>query len=114
MHELSISQAICSTAKSHAGEGQRIKRIVVEYGPFCGIVPESLDYCFSITAEQMGLDDARLELRVLSAKATCQGCNARFDVESMWESCQSCGYFPVTVEGGRELRVSELEVEEVS
>lgn len=114
MHELSISQAICSTAKSLASEDQRIKRIVVEYGPFCGVVPESLDYCFSIIAEQMGLAGASLELRILSAKATCQACNARFIVESMWEPCRSCGHFPVTVEGGRDLRVMQIEVEEVS
>jgi hydrogenase nickel incorporation protein HypA/HybF len=113
MHELMLSHNICRVAREHLGPGRRLLKVVVECGPLCGVVGEALEACFELTAAEAGVAGARLELRMLRAAATCPGCDARFDVGSMWDVCPACGYVPVTVDGGRELRVAEIEVDDV-
>ena len=112
MHELMLAQQICRVARDHMGAGQRLVKVVVECGPMSGVVPEALEHCFPIAASSSGLDGARLELMRLTASAVCPGCGCRAEVETMWDDCPSCGYLPLTVHDGRELRVVELEVKE--
>ncbi len=112
MHELSLAYSICDTVAAHVNAGQRVRSIVVECGPLCGVVPESLTFGFSIAAESAGLQDAKLELRLLKTTATCPACGNRFEVDSMWATCIQCGHSPLTIEGGRDLRVKEIEIEE--
>ncbi len=112
MHELSLAYSICETVAAHVGTGQQVRSIVVECGPLCGVVPEALTFGFSIAAESAGLQDAILDLRLLKAVATCPACGNSFDVDSMWATCIECGHAPLTIDGGRDLRVKEIEVEE--
>jgi len=112
VHELAVSQTICSAARSHLPEGQRLTKVVVECGPFCGVVPEALEYCFPIAAEHCGIPGAALELRLLEAEATCPACDAGFAVDTMWTPCPECGHAPITARGGRELNLVGIEVEE--
>lgn len=112
MHELALSQQICRVARDHMGAGQRLVKVIVECGPMSGVVPEALEHCFPIAASASGLDGARLELVRLKAAAVCSGCGIGVEVESMWQVCPDCGYGPLTVHDGRELRVVELEVKE--
>jgi hydrogenase nickel incorporation protein HypA/HybF len=114
MHELSLAQSICETAVSHAGDRQKIVTVVVVCGPLAGVVPDALQHCFSIVAPMSGLADARLDLRLLTADAACPACRARLRIDSMWAKCDECGHSPVTVEGGSEFYVKEIEVEEVN
>ncbi len=113
MHELSLAQSICDTVRAHLPPGQRVLTVVVEWGPLSGVVPESLQYCFDIVAQSTGLDEARLKLMSTKPNATCPACEAGFTVEQMWAECPECGHAPVTVIGGREFRLKEIEVEDV-
>lgn len=113
MHEFALAQSICDVVKAHVQEGQRVIKIVVECGPMCGVVPESLDQCFPIAADNAGFNDVILEQRPRSAKALCAQCDAEFDVMSPMARCPECNHSPVTIRGGRELIVKEFEVENV-
>jgi len=114
MHELALSHQICRLARDRTPPGQRLVKVVVECGPMSGVVPEALEHCFPIAAADVGLGDAALELVRLRASASCPGCGRGVEVESMWDCCPECGYGPLTVRDGRDLRVVELEVEELS
>jgi len=113
MHEVALAQSVCETVRSYVGAEQRLLRVVVECGPMCGVEPDALEFCFGIVAEQAGLAPAALELRVNPADASCPLCGARFSVASLWSECPECGQSPVTVTGGGELRVKEIEVGDV-
>ncbi|MBW2457087.1 MAG: hydrogenase maturation nickel metallochaperone HypA, partial [Deltaproteobacteria bacterium] len=78
-----------------------------------GVVPEALEYCFPIAAASAGLTEAQLELRRLTAEASCPACDAQFDVDQMWACCPACEHVPVTVKGGTEFRLKEIEVSDV-
>jgi len=113
MHELSLAQCICETVSPLIGGDQRVVSIVVEVGPLAGVQPESLEYCFGIVAAENGLGGATLDLRELEAAATCPACGREFALRFMWDACPDCGHVPVTVEGGREFRIVECEVDDV-
>ena len=110
MHELSLAQSICDTVLSYARADQKIVTVVVECGPLSGVVPESLSYCFTIVAPMVGLGEAKLDLRLLRAEGVCPACGRKIDVKSMWDGCPACGHAPITVAGGREFRIKEIEV----
>ena len=113
MHETAIAMDICETARSHVPPGHRLVAVVVEYGPLSGIIPEALDFGFSIAAGHFDLDSAKLEARLVPADAECPLCGESFRMKTMWDECPSCGHAPVTVrEGGRELRLKEIKVKE--
>lgn len=111
MHELSLAQSICDTVTPLVEEDQRVVSIVLEVGPLSGVEPEALEYCFSAIAEQAGLEGAALDLRSLQAPAHCPACSEEFAIQFVWDACPACGHLPVTVEGGREFRIVELEVD---
>ena len=114
MHELSLVHSICDAVAGHVHPAQRVKKIVVECGPLVGVVPEALDYCFSLVAPSAGLTGAVLELRLLEAPAVCSSCRAKTVVKQAWAECPRCGYEPLTVRGGRDLLLKEIEVESPS
>lgn len=113
MHELSLAQNICDVVTPYQRDDQKIATIVVECGPLSGVVRESLEYCFSIIAGENHLGSARLEVRQLSAQATCPSCDHCCTIDNMWATCNKCGHSPLTVHGGREFRIKEIEVVEV-
>jgi hydrogenase nickel incorporation protein HypA/HybF len=113
MHELSIAQGICRTVLRHVPTGKRAVSVVVEAGPLCGVVQEALEFGFEIASQAMGLGGAKLDYRILAAPGSCPACQARFDVTEMWARCPRCQHEPVTVEGGSELRLKEIEVDDV-
>ena len=113
MHELSLAHSICEAVVPHVPTGQRLSTVVVEWGPLSGVVPDALEYCFNIVAESTGLVGAKLDIRTVAAQARCPSCEASFEVEQMWSDCPQCGHSPVTIAGGREFRVKEIEVEDV-
>ncbi len=113
MHELSLAQTICEIVADHVTQGQRVKTVVVDCGPLSGVVPEALEYCFPIVAAATGMAEAQLDLRRLTAPASCPACDAQFDVDQLWATCPKCEHVPVTVVGGTEFRLKEIEVDDV-
>jgi len=113
MHELSLAQSICEAVADHLTADQRVVTVVVEWGPLSGVVPEALEHCFAIVAQSLGLEGAKLELRTLRAHASCRACGDQFEIDEMWAACPGCGHAPVTVVGGNEFRLKEIEVEDV-
>ena len=113
MHELALSQNILEAVRPHVGDGRRLLKVVVECDVGLGIVETSLDFCFDITAKHMGFDGAKLEIRINRARATCQACGNETTVDSLWESCPACGHAPLTVDAGRELRIANIEVQDL-
>ena len=113
MHELSLAQRICEIVADHLGPGQRVLKVVVECGPLSGVVPEALAYCFPIAAEAAKLEGAALDLRRLTAQGSCPSCAACFEVDQPWAQCPQCEHAPVTVDGGTEFRLKEIEIDDV-
>ncbi len=111
MHELAIAEAICTQVQSYMEKDQRLVKVVVECGPMSGVVPDALHFSFGIASKHAGLGEVALDLITPKAPATCPICELQFEIEEMWAHCPECNHSPVTVEGGRELRIKHIEVE---
>ena len=112
MHELSIAEEILTTAKSHIHDGRKLRTVNVSLGPFSGVEKDALLFCFDLAAKHFDLEGAALVIEQLTASGICSACGKPGEVDSMWSPCEYCGHTPMTVEGGRELRITALEIEE--
>lgn len=113
MHELALAQRICEVARAHVPAGRRLVSVAVEAGPLSGVVQEALEFGFEVVCKAAGLAGTRLDFVRLTAPGRCPACQAEFDVNEMWARCPACQHEPVTVTGGSEFRIKEIEVDDV-
>lgn len=118
MHEAAIAKGIldavlAAAASSTVGE-RRITRVNVAAGALAGIVGESLDIFWSELCRGTAADGSLLSLKVLPAMLVCRTCGNRQEHRpgmTVKLECASCGG-PNRLEGGRELYVESMEVED--
>lgn len=113
MHELSIAEAILDVAARHAA-GRRVLKIEVRVGHLRQVVPDSLDFAFSLVSQGTALDGAALEITHVPAAGRCRDCDARSVMEGFPLCCARCGGLDVEMLAGEELLVDALELEEES
>lgn len=114
MHELSIAQSILEIVHQHVPEGQRsdIRSVKVQVGRLSGVVPESLEFCFSAIIEATPLGDARLDIVPTPVRAHCGECAVTFELQGTTFVCPSCKSVDLEILSGTELQVIEVELRE--
>ena len=114
MHELSIAQSIAAIAEEHI-EGQpetRVRIVRVKVGELAGVVPDSLEFCFSAAIAGTRLEGARLEIERVRGRGRCPSCGAITPVDGFTFLCAHCGGEGLTLVEGNELQVTELELDD--
>lgn len=110
MHELSLCEAIAGVVRPHAA-GRRVDVVRVQVGALRQVVPESLEFCWTVIREYEDMPDAELELEFVAAEVECRGCGQRSQIESRWSvCCPQCGSADVDVVRGNEFQVMSLDV----
>jgi hydrogenase nickel incorporation protein HypA/HybF len=110
VHELSLCQAIAGVVRPHAA-GRRIEVVRVRVGALRQVVPESLEFCWSLIRESEAMPDAELELELVAAEVACRSCGGRSEIESRWSvCCPRCESADVDVLRGNEFLVTSLDV----
>lgn len=110
MHELSLCEAIAGVVRPHAA-GRRVDVVRVQVGALRQVVPESLEFCWTVIREYEDMPDAQLELEFVAAEVECRGCGQRSQIESRWSvCCPQCGSADVDVVRGNEFQVMSLDV----
>lgn len=112
MHELSLCHAIAGVVSPHAA-GRHVKVVRVQVGALRQVVPDSLEFCWSLVCQH--LDDsmagAELELDLVPAEVVCRACGKRSRIESRWSvCCPDCESADVDVVRGNEFLVTSVEV----
>jgi hydrogenase nickel insertion protein HypA len=115
MHEASIAREILDTALAAAPNASiAVRKVTIVTGTFAGIEPSCLSLYFDLLAENTQAAGACLEVVPQSAAMVCTACSARqelVDLDSLIAACRICGQ-PNRIEGGHELYVRSIEVEE--
>ncbi|CAN5675967.1 hydrogenase maturation nickel metallochaperone HypA [soil metagenome] len=110
MHELSLCEAIAGVVRPHA-VGRHVDIVRVRVGALRQVVPESLEFCWSLIRQYESLPDAELELELIAAEVVCRSCAEQSEIESRWSLlCPACGSADVDVTRGNEFLVTSLEV----
>jgi hydrogenase nickel incorporation protein HypA/HybF len=108
MHELSITQSVVEAVTRRMGDAP-IRRVRLEIGRLSGLVPDAVRFCFEMVAAGTTCEGALVEIDEPCGQARCRTCGRVFETGDVLVLCD-CGSADVAVEGGRELRIREVEV----
>lgn len=111
MHELGITQQIVEIACRRAG-GAKVKRIVVEIGKLCAVLPDAVRFCFELCTEGTPAEGASLEIVEIPGRARCRECGGEVLLDRTFGRC-ACGCSNLEWLSGEELKIKEMEVFDV-
>lgn len=108
MHELAVAQAIADTVAARA-EGRRVERVEVRIGHFRQIVPDSLQFSWSLLTESTGLAGCALVIDHVPAVISCDACRAETTLDLPILLCRECGSSDVKLVSGEEFAVVSID-----
>lgn len=114
MHEMSLALSIVEqTREAAAREGAaRILEVEIEVGRLAGVLADSLQFCLESVGAAEGLAGAVFRITEVWATGNCHVCAATFPADSFLVLCPSCGSDEVSLNGGRELKIRSLTIED--
>jgi hydrogenase nickel incorporation protein HypA/HybF len=113
MHELSVAQSILDIVQQSVPQDELtdVRIVRVKLGTFSGVVADSLDFCFSAISAETSLAKAHLEFERIPFVVECRQCQKKFENDIGFVVCPECGGVDTMVLSGRELQVTEIELE---
>jgi hydrogenase nickel incorporation protein HypA/HybF len=111
MHELGITQNIIAIVSENA-QGKKVNRILLEIGKLSAIMPDAIQFCFDICAQGTIVEGAILEIREIPGLGKCCQCGAKVNLVQPFGICE-CGSVRLELIAGEELKIKEIEVEEL-
>ncbi|MDY6802363.1 MAG: hydrogenase maturation nickel metallochaperone HypA [Cyanobacteriota bacterium] len=112
MDELGITENIVAMVAEHA-KNSTVKRLTLEVGQLSAIMPEAIRFCFNICSRGTVLEGATLEIIQTDGVGKCRECGAETRLKKPFGFCHSCGGGKLDIIQGQELKIKEMEVEEV-
>lgn len=114
MHEASIALSVIEIAEKHcrdAGYGSIIK-IDLRIGKGSGVLPDALIMAFDIVKLETMAARAALTIESVPLGGRCQSCNTDFTTDDQFIlACPSCSAKDFKLDRGRELDITEIEVD---
>ncbi|MBR8834782.1 MAG: hydrogenase maturation nickel metallochaperone HypA [Stigonema ocellatum SAG 48.90 = DSM 106950] len=111
MHELGITQNIVAIVAEHA-QNKKVNRVLLQIGKLSAIMPDAIQFCFDICSQGTVLQGATLEILETPGLAQCRQCGAEIPLEKLYSNCH-CGSKQLDLIAGEELKIKEIEIEEV-
>lgn len=112
MHELSIAESIAQKVNERAA-GRSVSAVAIRVGHFRQVVPDALEFCWTMVTDGTGLEGCRLEIEQVPATVSCQDCDATSTLDIPLLVCGSCGGSRVTLLTGEEFVLVSLDIVEV-
>jgi hydrogenase nickel incorporation protein HypA/HybF len=109
MHELSICNAIASTAAKHA-DGRSVTQVTVQIGHLRQVVPDALQFSWEVVCDATVLKDAALVIEQVPAVVECASCGVRTALDLPILACGHCEGFEVKLVSGEELVVVSIDL----
>jgi len=115
MHEMSIVQTLLEQIEAEVkgagctGPARRVRLVV---GRLAGVHVDSLRFAFELLRSGTVAESAELDIDQPRAQLVCQDCAAVQPTDELAASCPRCGSARVRIEGGRELLLQSIEVDD--
>ncbi|MEN4013352.1 MAG: hydrogenase maturation nickel metallochaperone HypA [Bellilinea sp.] len=113
MHELAVTESVLDIALRHAvqAEAKRVIDIYLVIGTLSSIVDESVQFYWSIIAQDTLCQDASLHFQRVPARIRCQNCQTEYEIKDALSPCIQCQSFHLQVIGGEEFYVESIAIE---
>ena len=115
MHEMSIVQTLLEQVQSEvekSGHSGRVVGLHLVIGRLSGVHVDAIRFAFELLAPESIACNAELVVDQPKAQLCCQACAATQDIEELHSSCPSCGASDVTIQGGQDLLLQSIELED--
>lgn len=115
MHELGIVEQLVRIAVDElekAGAEGPVSSVSLRVGVMSGASPEALRTAWEVVVPNTRLKGAELLIDEPPATCRCLECGATSEVDGYAFACPSCNSGQIAIEGGSELQLASLEVEE--
>jgi hydrogenase nickel incorporation protein HypA/HybF len=109
MHELALMEKVVAAVEASVSPS-RVTRLRLQIGQLSGVLPETVEFCFALCTRGTALDGARLEIDEVGGLGHCRRCGAEVAMQTELDPCR-CGSAEVVVTGGRDLRVTTVELQ---
>jgi len=117
VHELSLATGIVSmvdAALARETQPVRVRRLRVEVGAFAGVELRALRFALDALAPGSALNEAEVDVFEVPGSAWCFDCGQTVALQARLQPCPQCGGQRLQANGGTELRVVELTVEDLA
>ena len=112
MHELSIAETMLQRIAETLGGPRRLLAATATIGPLSGVCAESLRFAFTEVADAMGFGRPELRVQETRVKARCEACHTDYEMKDALAACPQCRSICRKLEGGDELFLDSVELEE--
>lgn len=115
MHEVALVEALLESVHEQlrdSGIVGRVRRLEVVIGPLSGVVPEAFQFAFDVLAPESLGAGCELIIHTKPALCRCRECGAVTELAELSYFCSQCGSQSIQLEGGRELLLQSIEVDE--
>lgn len=114
MHEMSIAQNIVEIVEEilQGQDGSTVSKVFVKIGELVAVIPESLEFCYSAITTGTKLEKSKLVIEEIPVQVRCKKCEKLFRVKQFVFRCPNCNGTDLETISGRELTISEIEVDE--
>lgn len=108
MHELAITEGVVAAVTERLPDA-RVTCVRLQVGALCGVVADSVRFCFDLVTQGTNLAGALLEIEQSPAVCRCASCGSEFAPDWPIMACE-CGSADVAVLSGQELKILSVEV----
>ena len=111
MHELGLCEGVLEAVERRAA-GRRVTRVRVRVGAQHRVVPSAFDQSFALVSQGTVADGAAVDLVVVPVTVTCLDCGHKAEADDPLAACPACGALDLETEGGDELILEAIHLEE--
>jgi hydrogenase nickel incorporation protein HypA/HybF len=113
MHEAMVAENIIESILSQVPKKNgRVVRVVISCGQINAINDEAMEFAFDMAAEGTICKGAKLKIKHIPLKATCENCGKKFNYDLYDPCCPKCGKSDIKIGEDAPLLLEEIEFEE--
>jgi hydrogenase nickel incorporation protein HypA/HybF len=115
MHELSIVEALIEQVQQEIDRGGhrgRVSRLHLAIGRLSGVSVDSIRFAFQLLAPGTVVQRAEIHVDQPPAACVCGVCGRRTEIEDLVVQCPACRSDRIHIEGGNELLLQTIDLEE--
>jgi hydrogenase nickel incorporation protein HypA/HybF len=113
MHEVGIAQSLMDvvfeTAKNNGAK--KINKVFIKIGRLQAVEESSLTFAYDTIKEGTIAENSELIVEHVPLTGQCMDCDHKAEFEEIFMTCPKCGSSAVLTLTGRELQITEIEVD---